>query len=975
MRELIFAMGYQPHRLWGNILQAQFLEKREGNEFYSPLEYIQNDPSTQAFGRLTPMQRELVRLVDQYSDRSLHRSFSKKKTAKEFMDTVEEKTIHDHIRPYIEKRLYQALEIARENRIRLFLKDKSDRNIFPEDFIRIEKFPVDPVFCFDYSDGLFYSLRLIHGENHLVLHTGAVEIVTHRPTVIILGDTLFFVNDIDGKKLIPFLKKEKVMIPPSLEQKYFSTFVRNTLRDFNALTSGFAVNELTIPGKAELFLEVGMRNMPVWILRFHYGRHTVFPDSPLKRFVDYKGTGGKHVFERYSRDDVWEEQMEATLREVGLGSRDGRNFILNEKFKRDDVDDLYSAINFTNDISPVLADAGIDLKHRLQRDYYLDRIELLLESQEQQEWFNVNATVRLGDTEVKFLSLRNHILHGIREYELPGGKVVVLPLEWFARYHSMFEFGQIDEERIRIHKQHFSMVEDTIRDFHADTLARLEKLIEVKHLPSFTLPGGLNVRLREYQIEGYKWFCFLQQNGFGGCLADDMGLGKTLQAIAVLLKAKDNPVVGTEVADSQGGQLSLFARQETGPTSLVVVPASLLHNWVNECSRFAPGLTIYPYVGVQRDRDISNLKHYDLVISTYHTVRQDIDQLASFPFHYVVLDESQMIKNASSKVYQAVIELQSDHRIVLTGTPIENSLMDLWSQINFVNPGLLGTLNFFKRSFVVPIEKKKDEQREEHLKELISPFILRRTKQEVARELPPVYEQVRFCNMTDAQRRFYEEEKSIARYSILENIEAMGLEKSSFVVLKALTRLRQIANHPAMVEDSNGMESGKFIEVCRDIESVVSEGHKILIFSSFVKHLDLFRKKLEEDGTRYAYLTGSSKREGRARAVSEFQGDSNCRIFLISLKAGGVGLNLTAADYVFILDPWWNPAAEIQAMNRAHRIGQENNVFVYRFISMGTIEEKIQKLQDRKKELAASFITSNNPLRDLSEKELMDLFK
>ena len=418
----------------------------------------------------------------------------------------------------------------------------------------------------------------------------------------------------------------------------------------------------------------------------------------------------------------------------------------------------------------------------------------------------------------------------------------------------------------------------------------------------------------------------------------------------------------------------MFEEMEQKHTSLVVVPASLLHNWMSECKRFAPGLKAYGHVGNQRNKELTNFSYYDLIISTYHTVRQDIEMLSLFQFHYVILDESQMIKNPSSKLYQSIIELSGDHRIVLTGTPIENSLTDLWSQINFVNPGLLGTLNFFKKSFVQPIEKKRNEEREEKLKELINPFILRRTKQEVAQELPPIYEQVRTCSMTDAQRRIYEEEKSLARNSILENLEEVGLKKSSLVVLKALTRLRQIANHPAMVEDYHEIDSGKFEEVYRNIESVIAEGHKVLIFSSFVKHLNLFKSKLDEDRIRYAYLTGAQNQSQRQEAVNDFQKKKKVPLFLISLKAGGVGLNLTEADYVFILDPWWNPAAEMQALNRAHRIGQDKNVFVYRFISKDTIEEKIQHLQERKLELAKAFISTNNPLRNLSAKEVIELF-
>ncbi len=521
------------------------------------------------------------------------------------------------------------------------------------------------------------------------------------------------------------------------------------------------------------------------------------------------------------------------------------------------------------------------------------------------------------------------------------------------------------------------MMDDSVRDFHPDTLERLEKLKEAESLPSVIIPEGLNAKMRSYQVEGYTWLCFLQQNGFGGCLADDMGLGKTLQTIAVLARAKDlgpPEALLLPSSDKPKKQLSIFPGAERKRTSLVVVPASLVHNWMMECAKFAPGFKVCAHVGAQRNRELSNFEYYDVVISTYHTVRQDIEQLSSYPFFYVILDESQMIKNPSSKLYQAIVDLQSEHRVVLTGTPIENSLTDLWSQINFVNPGLLGTLSFFKRGFVHPIERKKDGQREEKLKELIKPFILRRTKQEVALELPPISEQVRYCSMSEPQRRLYEEEKSLARNSILENLEEEGSGSSSIMVLQALTRLRQIANHPDMMEDHEGIESGKFSEVCRAVESVVAEGHKVLMFSSFVKHLELFRDYFDTKKIKYAWLTGSQSQEQRKEAVHTFQKKKTCPLFLISLKAGGVGLNLTAADYVFILDPWWNPAAELQALSRAHRIGQGKSVFVYRFISSDTIEEKIQRLQNRKRELAETFVSANNPLSELSQEEVLELF-
>jgi SNF2 family DNA or RNA helicase len=352
-------------------------------------------------------------------------------------------------------------------------------------------------------------------------------------------------------------------------------------------------------------------------------------------------------------------------------------------------------------------------------------------------------------------------------------------------------------------------------------------------------------------------------------------------------------------------------------------------------------------------------------------VRQDIEILNLFQFHYIILDESQVIKNPSSMIFKTVTRLRADYRLVLTGTPVENSLTDLWTQLNFVNPGLLGNLSFFRREYAKPIEKKGDDDKEIQLRKIIKPFILRRTKEMVAKDLPPVTEQTVFCDMTDEQGELYEKEKSAVRNSILKNIESSGLEKSAIVVLQGLMKLRQISNHPVMAYEDYGAGSGKFEAVLHDIESVISEGHKILIFSSFVKHLDLYAAVLNKQRTKFSMLTGAST--NREKIVNSFQGDPSNRIFLISLKAGGVGLNLTAADYVFILDPWWNPAAEIQALNRAHRIGQDKSVFVYRYISSDTIEEKIIRLQEKKSRLADTFIHSNNPLKDIDLNQILEI--
>ncbi|RLD92044.1 MAG: hypothetical protein DRJ13_16955, partial [Bacteroidetes bacterium] len=676
MREIRFALGYMPHRLWGSIFQAQVLEKEPGRDFYSPGEYIQNDSSTSAYQRLSPMQREVLRLMDEYSDRNLHRIFSKLKTAKQFQDKVDQTTISEHIRPYIEKQLYAILEIARDMQIPVFVKEKSSRNIFPEDFLHLERVPATPVFSFSYKEQLSYALFLNHGDMQLILKDNPVEVVSNNPASIILGEKLYFISEIDGKKLKPFMTKDRIQIPPQFEGKYFASFVRNTLRDYNALTEGFEVRTSIPSRRAELSLEIGISGKAVWILTLHYNNYSIARESATRRFVNYLGEAEGHAFEKFERDDAWEEHIVDVLNEAGLRSRDEQNFYLNNKFDQEDALGIYSAISFINEYGSSLQDSDIKVQQRLQEEYYLENIELDIDSKEKQDWFDIYGVVRLGDLEIPFLSLKSHILNGNREYLLPDNRIVILPEAWFARYRSMFEFGKSSGEKIRIHKQHFSLVDDTVREFHTETLEKLEALNSVETLPELELPKGLDATLRSYQVEGFQWLCFLQKYGFGACLADDMGLGKTLQTIAVLLRSKElsreNDVAPQEQGPPvDGGQFSLFSSTRKKLTSLIVVPASLLHNWSKECRRFAPGLKVLIHVGSQRNRELTSFSYFDLVISTYHTVRQDSMALSGFHFHYIVLDESQMIKNPSSKLYNAIVTLQSDHKVVLTGTPIE----------------------------------------------------------------------------------------------------------------------------------------------------------------------------------------------------------------------------------------------------------------------------------------------------------------
>jgi SNF2 family DNA or RNA helicase len=375
-----------------------------------------------------------------------------------------------------------------------------------------------------------------------------------------------------------------------------------------------------------------------------------------------------------------------------------------------------------------------------------------------------------------------------------------------------------------------------------------------------------------------------------------------------------------------------------------------------EAAKFTPQLKVLTYTGTLRNKDIERFKNYDLVLTSYGITRLDVDSLKEFYFNYIILDESQVIKNPTSNIAKAVRELKSRFKLVLTGTPIENTTLDLWSQMNFVNTGLLGPQSYFKNEYQNPIEKKGDETRSKKLHAVIKPFVLRRHKSQVATELPEKVESTQYSSMTAEQEKKYEEVKSYYRGKILDLIDKEGIGNSRFMLLEGLTKLRQLANHPKMVEQSYDGDSGKLEDITHMLTNALVEGHKVLVFSQFVKHLSIVRHYLAANRIEYAYLDGAST--DRKEQVERFNKDPNLKVFLISIKAGGLGLNLTEADYVFILDPWWNPAVEAQAVDRAHRIGQKRKVFTYKFITRGTVEEKILTLQQKKLKLSSDLITT-----------------
>jgi non-specific serine/threonine protein kinase len=401
-----------------------------------------------------------------------------------------------------------------------------------------------------------------------------------------------------------------------------------------------------------------------------------------------------------------------------------------------------------------------------------------------------------------------------------------------------------------------------------------------------------------------------------------------------------------------------------------------MYNWQNEIGKFTPNISFYVHHGAGRSRDALASNEADVIITTYGTLRSDIKQFVEVAFDYVVLDESQAIKNPNSKVTKAAGLLKATNRLCLSGTPLQNNTFDIYAQMNFLNPGMLGSVEFFKQEFSIPIDKFGEKEQTDHLRKLLYPFMLRRTKEQVAKDLPEKQEMVLFCEMGDEQRKIYEAFRNDYRDKILGVVDNQGIQKSQLTILQGLMKLRQICDSPSIIKDEEKFPnvSVKLEEIGREITENISN-HKALVFSQFLGMLALIKERLTELGVDYEYFDGSSTVLERERAIQRFQNDESCRVFLISLKAGGVGLNLTAADYVYIVDPWWNPAVEQQAIDRTHRIGQTKNIFAYRMICTDTVEDKILKLQDRKRSLARELITDDEGfVKSLTREDVEYLF-
>ncbi|OYX17709.1 MAG: helicase SNF2 [Algoriphagus sp. 32-45-6] len=726
-------------------------------------------------------------------------------------------------------------------------------------------------------------------------------------------------------RLLPVLDAadEHIIIERRFEPEYYRKFVTSMITQFDVEAKGFEIQaESASPEGILTFSELAgsvpaedlfgnevlpeNREMVVFEPRFKYGDQ----DFGMGSAGEVRGNScrmeekdGNYIFYKTVRATKLEDKILTILKKIGLEFIHGKMAMPKTQ-----------AFEWMGIHEDYLKENKIQLRQKARADgklYHIGQAQISIEINENIDWFDVQAMIKFGVYLVPFAKIRKLIISGKTEFELPNGEIAVIPSSWFVNYSELFNFiEERSAEQLVLRKHHLAFARELQNGelIKLNLSLKLERLRNFDAINDYEVPASFEGSLRPYQHAGYNWLRFLNEYQFGGCLADDMGLGKTVQTLALLAHEKE---------------------ENPGFASLLVMPTSLIYNWELEARKFTPDLKILVYSGTQRIKDPWKFRGYDVVLTSYGIVRLDIDILKEFYFNYVILDESQAIKNPTSNIALAVNKLKSKRRLILTGTPVENGTMDLWSQ-------------------------NKDKASRLHA--MIKPFILRRLKSQVAKDLPEKLTNVKYSDMTEAQEKVYEEVKSYYREKIIGELDGMGRGSQQFMLLRGLTQLRQIANHPKLVRDDYEGESGKLEDITYMLQETISEDHKVLVFSQFVRHLSIVREFLDREGIPYAYLDGSTKdRQGQ---VEKFQTDPDVKVFLISLKAGGVGLNLTKAEYVFLLDPWWNPAVEAQAIDRAHRIGQENKVIIYKFITRGSVEEKIMALQDRKLALAGELISN-----------------
>ena len=803
-------------------------------------------------------------------------------------------------------------------------------------------------------EGDHYTLQaglILNGETFTTIKE-SLHVLSTDPAWVLAGR---YILPVENPEALTFLSFFPLEIPAKDEREFREKYLHPIAERVpiqGDVVSWEDVNSEPVP-RLYLSDEAGALRAT---LRFGYGEHEVDADLKAEPVTirDLPGSWGMVRIHRRLEAEISHAQMLAGAR---YGLKRGANLpagTFELRARTHPLDFLLHSI-------PLLTRAGFEIfgeenlkSARLNR--HQPTISLHISSGI--DWFDVQAVVRYGDQEVMLKDIRQALRKKERYIKLADGSIGQIPEEWVERYKKLFDLAAETETGLRVRDFHLPLVDSLLTDASESQVAsefqaRRERLRRFQNMQPQPLPQGFTGQLRPYQKASLDWLHFLHDYGFGGCLADDMGLGKTIELLAFLQSLKE-----------QG-------KREAA--SLLVVPKSLIANWLREADRFTPELRILEYVGIARPKSTPVFDAYDVVLTTYGTMLRDIEFLRGYNFLYTVLDESQNIKNPLAQSSKAARLLNAKHRLVLTGTPVENNTFDLWSQFAFLNPGLLGSMDYFKREFVTPIESRASEDTAQLLRRLIYPFVLRRTKEQVAPELPARTERILYTDLESPQRKLYNTTRDYYRGLLMGVIDERGIDDARMQILEGLLRLRQICIHPQLVQPGYRGGSAKFELLLESLETLRAEGHKALVYSQFVQTLHLLQKELDARQIPYTYLDG--KTGDRQKQVDIFQNDPGIPFFLISLKAGGVGLNLTAADYVIHVDPWWNPAVEMQAADRAHRIGQDKPVFVYKIIARNSVEEKILQLQERKRDLVGRLIsTEGSFFKSITKEDVQGLF-
>ena len=931
---------------------------------------------------------ELAELCEELRPDSLYARYANKKVFRHEEDfwATKEKAVRQHVKLMADKRIIKAVGLADKLDIPIIYANDQKVSLHMSDRLTLDGgSEVTPVMNFiRHDEGTTYRLQLRIGERAVQAETKAEQaralarrsphspkarqverpsehqliVLTHNPGMFVLDKRIYALCEgFSGQLLLPFVSKQQVEIPRKMENDYFHRFILKQVTRAEINAEGFDITDVSMQPQAFLTAETSIDGGHILSLRFRYGSLEYAADNNTNGRVTLTEEDDSFRFVRQLRNKDEEKRLRDLLNEMT-----GAGTVIR-------FPSVSQQIDWLREYAPRLKEEGFDVVQPSDHIYYIGPLSVEQSDTWQGDWLQTDVTVVIdgGRLRIPFRDLRDTILRGEQEYMLPTGEILLIPNEWLKRYSDLMLIGLPKGQGYQRHKSQISSGECRVlagasEQVRAESL-ELATAQPVNAETAVEVSPKLKATLRPYQQAGFQWLWQNLVAQTGCCLSDEMGLGKTLQTIALLLKYKEATKVTEPVTKPLTGMLSsdeeMQGKREEGTasgerlalpyrTSLVVAPASVVHNWRNELSRFAPSLSVMTYTGdtsKRKDKRIA-LMRWDVVLTTYRTLLNDIELLSREEFGIVVFDESQAFKTATSQIHHAVTRLKALHRMALSGTPVENNLQELWSLMSVLNPNLLGDERSFQNAFVNPIAVQMEESgeyllssRRDLLRRLIAPYFLKRTKEEVLSDLPERQDEVVVCAMTDEQTSQYTEELSKARNEWLD--PTTSGQGRQIHILAALQRLRQIANG-----------EGKMGVVFDYLENLRQTQHKVLIFSEYVTLLEHVGGEMTNRAWNYALLTGQT--QDREQVIARFQQSPDCQFFLISLKAGGVGLNLTAADYVFLLDPWWNRAAEEQAIARAHRIGQQRSVFVYRFVSAGTLEEQILTLQDRKQSLIDS---------------------